>query len=171
MELHASKRRADRGFTLVEVLVVVTIIAIAAAVVVPSMSQTGSLGVQAGGRMIIADLLFAQNDAIAQQKSRKVVFTTAQNKYHLAALDGTVLGVNWKAGEASSGNYIVDFNNDDRFPGVKIENANFGDDGEIVFDALGSPDTGGTVEVVFGAFRYRITVTAMTGRVTIAPVE
>lgn len=170
MHAHASSHRAAAAFTLVEVLVVITVIAIAGAIVVPSMTQTGSLTVQAGGRMVIADLLFAQNDAIAQQKSRKVVFNEAANKYHLAAIDGTMLGVNWKSGQASAGNYVIDFNNDDRFRGVRIENVTFGDDAEVIFDALGGPDTGGSVDVVFGEFRYRVTVTPMTGRVTIEPV-
>jgi prepilin-type N-terminal cleavage/methylation domain-containing protein len=160
-----------RAFTLVEVLVVVAVIAIAGAIVVPSITQTGSMGVQAAGRMVIADMLFAQNDAIAKQKSRKVVYDAAANSYKLTALDGTVLGVNWKSGEASTGNYIIDFKNDDRFRGVKIEDPSFGNDSELVFDALGAPDSGGSVDVVFGTFRYRVTVTPMTGRVTIAPVN
>jgi len=158
-----------RAFTLVEVLVVVAVIAIAGAIVVPSITQTGSMNVQAAGRMVIADLLFAQNDAIAKQKSRKVVYDVANNKYHLAALDGTILGVNWKSGVAAMGNYVVDFNNDDRFRGVKIENVDFGGDTELVYDVLGGPDTGGSLDVVFGPYRYTIVVTPMTGRVTIAP--
>ncbi len=165
---HGTIRRA---FTLVEVLVVVTIIAIAGAVVVPSMSNTGSLSVQAGARIIIADLLYAQNEAIARQRSRKVIFNTTTNSYRLATGDGTTLGVTWKGGVAASGNYIVDFNIDDRFRGVKLESATFGDDAEIVFDALGTPDTGGSVDIVFNNFRYRVTVAAMTGRITVAPVN
>lgn len=168
MHFHAS---ISRAFTLVEVLVVVAIIAIAGAVVVPSMTSTGSLTVQGGARIIIADLLYAQNDAIAKQKSRKVVFDVTNNSYKLTALDGTMLGANWKGGNATTGNYLVDFNNDDRFNGVKIENVDFGGDAEVVFDALGGPDSGGVVDIVFGDFRYRVTVTAITGRVTVAPVN
>ena len=168
MSIHGS---ISKAFTLVEVLVVVAIIAIAGAVVVPSMTNTGSLNVQAGARIIIADLLYAQNEAITQQKSRKVVFDITNNNYRLATADGTTLGVNWKSGVAAAGNYIVDFNTDSRFSGVKMESATFGDDAEIVFDALGAPDTGGTVDIVFGQFRYRVTVAAMTGRVTVAPVN
>lgn len=160
-----------QGFTLVEVLVVVTIIAIAGAIVVPSMTNTGSLNVQAGARIIIADLLYAQNEAITRQKSRKVVFDVANNSYRLATSDGTTLGVNWKSGTAAIGNYVVDFKNDDRFRGIAMESAVFGDDAEVVFDALGAPDTGGSVDIVFGNIRYRVTVAAMTGRVTVVPVN
>jgi len=127
--------------------------------------------VQAGARIVIADLLFAQNEAITRQKSRKVVFNTATNSYRLATSDGTTLGVNWKSGTAATGNYVVDFANDSRFNGVTIESASFGDDAEIVFDALGGPDTGGSVDLVFGDIRYRVTVAAMTGRVTVVPVN
>jgi general secretion pathway protein H len=167
MSTHASIQRA---FTLVEVLVVVAIIAIAGAVVVPSMKQTGSMSVQAAGRQVIADLLVAQNDAIAKQLTRKVVFDPDNNTYKVTAADGSTIGMNWMSGDASAGNYIINFSTDDRFSGVRIENVEFGDDKTIAFDPLGAPDTGGTIDVVFGQFRYRVTVTAMTGRVTIAPV-
>ncbi len=166
-----SHAHLQRAFTLVEVLVVVAIIAIAGAIVVPSINNAGSLNVQAASRLVIADLLYAQNDAVAQQKSRKVVFEPASNRYRLTALDGTTLGVNWKSGVAATGNYVVDFGNDDRFRGIVLENINFGDDNQIIFDPLGGPDTGGSVEVVFGPNRYRIVVAAITGRITVAPVD
>jgi len=37
-------------------------------------------------------------------------------------------------------------------------------------DALGAPIDGGTIDIRSGSTKYRITVTPMTGRVTIAPV-
>ena len=68
------QKLSNRAFTLVEVLVVVTIISIAAAIVVPQMLRPGNLSVQAAGRSIIADILFAQNDAAAHQAGRRIVF-------------------------------------------------------------------------------------------------
>ena len=160
--------RAARAFTLVEVLVVVAIIGIAGAVVVPQMLRSGTMQLQAGSRIIIADMLYAQNEAIARQSPRRMVFDTDNNNYKLTDTAGTAITVSWKNGAA--GNYVVDFKNDSRFSRVSISDVNFGGSKTVEFDVLGAPSSGGTIDVSSGSLKYRITVAAFTGRVTIAPV-
>ena len=152
-----------RGFTLVEVLIVLVIIGIAAGIVVPHMLETGTLRAQAAARAIIADILFAQNEAIAMQTTRRVVFDLDANQYSLTDAGGTAL----PAPSRSGGLYTVDFRNDRRFQGVELSAANFDDEPVLEFDALGAPASGGQVEVTAGDTRYRITVATFTGRVTI----
>lgn len=170
MKKNHSRSRA--GYTLVEVLIVVTILGIASAVIVPQMLTAGTLGVQAAARIIIADILYAQNDAIAQQRNRKVVFDPANESYALTDGAGNILSVNWKGGVTN--NYVVDFANDSRFQGVVIASANFGgapgDPPTLEFDALGGPVNGGTVEIQFQNQRYRVTVASFTGRVTVQKI-
>lgn len=156
------------GYTLVEVLIVVTIIGIAAAVVVPNMLSAGTLGIQAAARIIIADILYAQNDAIAQQRTRQVVFEPDNERYSLTDTDGNVLSVRWKS--AAANNYFVDFTTDDRFQGVEIVSADFGGTPTLEFDALGGPTNGGTVVIRFQNTQYRVTVAAFTGRVTVQQI-
>ena len=157
--------RSRLAYTLVEVLIVVTIIGIAGAVVVPRMLAAGTLGVQAAARMIIADILYAQNDAVAQQKPRQVIFTPDADKYRLADAEGTTLHVNWRGG--SSENYVVDFQKDSRFQGVDLISADFDGETSLTFDDMGAPSSGGTIEIQFDKTKYRITVAAFTGRVTV----
>jgi len=157
--------RQAPGYTLVEVLVIVTIIGIAAAIIVPNMLSAGTLGVQAAARIIIADILYAQNDAIAQQRNRRVVFDPDNESYSLLDDTGAVLTAKWKNGSAN--NYVVDFTTDSRFQGVVIVSADFGGTPTLEFDALGGPLNGGTVEIEFKNTRYRITVASFTGRVTV----
>jgi prepilin-type N-terminal cleavage/methylation domain-containing protein len=159
-----------RAFTLIEVLIVVVIIGIVGAVVVPEMLQSGTMTVQAAGRIVIADLIYAQNEAIAQQSPRRVVFYPTQNRYELTDAAGNVLNVPWKAGGTTVGNYVVDFRNDKRFIGVGLGEVAFGTETYIEFDALGSPSNGGTVDLISGRAHYRISVAPMTGRIAIAPV-
>lgn len=61
--------RLRPAFTLVEILVAITILAIAATVVIPSVGQSQDwVRVPSAGRMVLADLLYAQNEAITRQK-------------------------------------------------------------------------------------------------------
>src|SRR5690242_16864757 len=71
-----SKGRAA-GFTLVEILVVVVILGIAAAVIVPNMGTRSDLKAAAAARMIMADLIYAQNRAISTQTKHYVTFDTS----------------------------------------------------------------------------------------------
>ena len=155
-----------RAFTLVEVLVVVSVIAIASAIVVPIIGDRGQWGIQAASRIVITDILYAQNEAIAHQKNRRIVFDRDNNRYSLTDELGTVLTVSWKGG-SDAPNYIVEFSNDRRFAGVTITDVQFGDDQTVIFDALGTPDTGGFVELTAGQTVYRVSVAPITGRVTV----
>ncbi len=81
----------NRAYTLVEVLVVVTVLGIAGAMVVPAFSQTGTLRVQGAVRMLVADLTMAQSDAIAFQKGRAVVLapSATDSAYTIAEVNGS----------------------------------------------------------------------------------
>ncbi len=164
------RRTIPNAFTLVEVLTVVAIISIAGAVVVPHIMSRGQMGVQAAGRIVISDIVFAQNEAYSRQAVRRVIFEPNNNRYRLADGTNTTLTVGWKKNGTAGQNYTVDFNQDGRFEGVLLENVDFGGDAILEFDELGSPMDGGTLELVADNIRYRITVAAFTGQVTIVLV-
>lgn len=170
---HTTRRRT--GYTLIEVLLTVSIMGLAAAIVVPNMMQGGTLGVQAGARMIIADIQFAQNEAMAQQSTRRVVFDAADNSYRVELFDSGasdwVLEHNPVLGDSNdSQNYEIDFDDDGRFRGIDIVSATFGAGSTVEFDDLGNPSAGGTVRLQFESHTYDITVASFTGRVTVERV-
>src|SRR5687768_15113383 len=74
---HTTDKPRRPAFTLVEILVVVLILGIAAAAIVPQMGNRGDLKAAAAARMIMADLIYAQNRAIATQTRHYVTFDTA----------------------------------------------------------------------------------------------
>jgi len=176
-----SRRRLKAGYTLVEVLVTVTIMGLAAAIVVPNMLKAGTLGVQAGARIIIADLLFAQNEAMAQQSTRRIVFDPDNNSYRVEKYDSGaaawVLEFNPSKGSGNNQqNYEVEFEEDGRFKGIQIISAVFstaidGSTSTIEFDDLGNPSSGGTIELRFEEHRYEIKVAPFTGRVTVERIN
>ena len=63
-----------RSYTLIEILIVVTILGLAATMVVPRIAGRDRLTLQAAVRTLIADMGFAQSDALAQQEYRRLVF-------------------------------------------------------------------------------------------------
>jgi len=83
MSRPSSRPQRASGYTLVEVLIVVTIIGFASAIIVPNILAAGTMGVQAAARIIVADILYAQNEAIARQRPVSVVFEPANDRYTL----------------------------------------------------------------------------------------
>src|SRR5688572_5754245 len=63
----APRRARARGFTLIEILTVIVILGIASAVIAPQIGSRDDIKAKAGARVVIADLLYAQNMAIAKQ--------------------------------------------------------------------------------------------------------
>lgn len=166
------------AFTLIEVLITVVIIGIAAAIVVPKIAELGTFSVQGAARLVVADLLYAQNEAVARQEKIAVVFDPAHNVYRL-------LDVNGPDDEAGTGDdnaileapmrgglYVVNFSTDSRFNGIELSDADFAatDPPRVIFNALGAPSCGGYVELDIGQTQYRIRVTPFTGRVTVRRV-
>ncbi|MEM0913754.1 MAG: prepilin-type N-terminal cleavage/methylation domain-containing protein [Planctomycetota bacterium] len=168
-----TRRTPHSGYTLIEVLVTVTVIGLASVVIVPSLMRGGELGLQAAARIIIADILLAQNDAIAYQSPRRVAFDIDNNEYRLeegtVQSDGTIswalVHADWLGG--SGGNYIVDFDTDSRFDGVVLIEADFDRAERVAFDELGGPTDGGFVRLRFEDQTYRIDVAEFTGRVSV----
>jgi len=163
-------RHKGIAFTLVEVLIVVAIMGLAAAIVVPQMLNPGKLHIQAAVRSVIADLMVAQNEAVVRHAPRCVVFDIANSQYTLTEGDGTPLSAPW----GRDGVHRVSFRKDNRFKNVRLENANFGSNAEekhiVEFDEMGAPAAGGSIDVVSGTTRYRIKVSDMTGKVTVESV-
>ena len=163
------------AFTLVEVLMVVTIMGIAGMVVVPQMLAASSLGVQAAARSVVADELYLQSNAIASQAERRMVFNVEENWYGLYDISDSenpvILEANWVSSGVGDNAYRISFGKDSRFDGVSIVSANFGGNAYLDFDSLGSPLTGGNVVLQGDGFQYRVQVAPFTGRITISKVE
>lgn len=165
MDRHTHRTsRSAAAFTMIELLVVIVIMAIASAVVVPHLARSDSFAAQSAARVVFGDILFAQNDAIAQQQTRRIVFDLDNQSYQLTDGSGTTLSAAWLGGS-----YVVNFGAGTQWPDVTLGSTSFSSN-TLEFDDLGTPDAGGTVQLTAGAFAYQITVTPITGRVTVSQV-
>lgn len=163
------QRGVQPGFTLTEMLITITVMSIVAAMVVPAMLTQQSFVAQAATRSIAADVMFAQNEAIARQSPRRLTFDVADNRYSITDADGVPVSFDWRGG--SGDDSIVDFDIDPRFRSVNIVSASFGGNNYLEFDDMGSPTTGGQIEIESIEARFRIKITSFSGRVTIEKVK
>lgn len=143
---------------------VVIIIGIAGAMVVPQLLAAGSLSIQGAARLVVSDLVYAQNEAVAMHRTHQVVFEPTDDRYALMDENDALLQSAWVGGD-----YIIDFANDSRFRGIRIDAVDFNGETTLTFDELGSPSQGGYIDIADQHQSYRIRVAPFTGRVTVAP--
>ena len=171
--------RVRGAFTLVELLVTIAILGIAGALVIPAMGETNVLRIQAAVRTIVADITFAQSDAVAFQERRALMFDVTGNTYRVIQVPGNALDpANNTLYDPSrtSGRFVETFT-DNKFGGASLLSVDFGNGSrDLIFDALGGPITsptsntpspGGTIRVTGANQTYRISVESFTGRVTV----
>jgi general secretion pathway protein H len=182
MILRQNAAPTERGYTLIEVLIVVVVLGIAAALLVPSMGQTGVLRVQAAVRTVVADIAYAQSDALAYQQRRALVFDQDANKYTIYNVRGDAPFPDEDIlvdGTRENGRAEVGFN-DPRFGGAVITGVSFDGGSILTFDEIGgpvktptgdSPSTGGYVEISGSGSVFRVNVEAYTGRVSVVRVS
>ena len=105
---------AAPAFTLIEVLIVVTVVAIIASMVGPMLGDTAAAQLRAAAQMVVADLQFAQLASVSHgEDTRVVVFDTLNGTYHVGTatapatpitnpIDGKDYVVQFGSGRASA---------------------------------------------------------------------
>ncbi|MBO6513463.1 MAG: prepilin-type N-terminal cleavage/methylation domain-containing protein [Phycisphaerales bacterium] len=175
-------RRHDAGYTLIELLIVISILGISAALVIPSMGSAGVLRIQSAVRSVVADITFAQMDALAYQERRAVVFDEEANMYTLTRVPGGEIDPDADAlfdPKGPNQRYRADLN-EARFGGSFLRDIDLNGGTAIIFDEMGAPiagaesttlSDGGSVQIQGPDSRFRIDIAAFTGRVTVVRLD
>jgi prepilin-type N-terminal cleavage/methylation domain-containing protein len=169
--------RLYRGFTLVELILVVFILSIAALVAVPMFSSAADIQVRATANRIAADLDYARGLAITRQKNYAVAFyPVAVSGHEAESYEIIDTATNLVITNPLDGKpFTVKLANDSRVGGVNIYSSTFTNN-TVTFDYLGTPWTGGArlnaqgVIALWsrdGSFKLNVKVEPMTGYVTI----
>lgn len=155
-------RCAARGFTLIEILIVIVILAIAAMTAIPMMGSAASVQIRSAANIIAADLEYAKSLAISKGQNFSVVFDEGAESYSIVDQDGNTISHPVKKGF----DYVMDFQ-DEGLGRVEIADADFDGASQVQFDYLGSPDKGGVVHLQAGTTTATISVEPVTGYITV----
>ncbi len=159
-------RRVFTGFTLVEIVIVVVILAIASALMIPMLSSAGSMQLGSAANIIAADLEYAKSMAITRGQNFTVDFDEANESYEIKDQDGVIKH------PVKKGNYIVNFRTDSRLSRVDIVDVDFDSSSEVTFNYLGSPvnDNGGFIRLGADGAGMKVNVEPITGFISIEDI-
>jgi prepilin-type N-terminal cleavage/methylation domain-containing protein len=170
-------KRGCSGFTLVELIIVVVILSIAALIAVPMVSNAADIQVRAAANQIAAHLDYVKSMAITHQKRYYIIFDEANSSYEIREYPSSVVIDH----PVNPGPFAVDFSTDGNLNRVNIASADF-DSGSsvsnvLMFDYLGSPYSGTNSSLVTGQitlqdkqtgnFKLYVNIEPVTGYVTI----
>jgi len=150
--VHAAPRNASAGVTLLELLIVLTIMAIAAAFVYPMFGGTGvsTADLKSAARQVAAGLRFARSEALATRQETRVMLDLEQRTFRIDR-DASVHAL-------------------PKLMEMKLFTAQ----SDLVNDRVGAirffPDggsNGGRVTLASGTRKYEIDIDWLTGRVAI----
>ena len=178
-----------RGWTYIELLTTITVLAVAAVVLVPHASSGASASGQSATRLVVTDILAAQMDAVANQEFRRIHFFADGSGWCVEILDSSQLSTPYNSATAlyaddaseSQGHdqkTYINFNQDSRFSNMSIDSPLFdGANTSVIFDQTGgivapngSPSTGGSFEVHSGEHAWQVQLAPLTGKVTVTKV-
>ena len=163
---------APKGFTLLELVVVMAIIGITAWIAYPKLSALNDIKLDAAARRVAADLRFAQNRSIGKRSVHGILFEPAAGRYTVFS-PTTASPITDPANPARP--LRVDFLAGGPLQGVAITSAAFGTTRGVTFDYFGVPrDTAGVelaatgrVILTYQGDADTIDVTPGTGKVVV----
>ncbi|NIA16938.1 MAG: hypothetical protein GWO86_01190 [Planctomycetes bacterium] len=158
------------GFSLVELIIIVVILMIAAMIAVPVITSAESFQIRSTANMIAADLEYAKQMAIGRGGFYSVVFDETNESYQIINQSGDVVAHPVKIGQS----YSVDLTSDSRTNSVDIVDVDFDSTSTVKFDCLGSPYNGSGTSLAVGKITLRagddemtVSVEPVTGHISI----
>lgn len=167
---------SNGGFTLVELLIVLVILAIVSSVLVPSLADSSASKLRGSALLLAQDIQYVQAEAINTNQSLRIRFVS-DTRYQVEDPDAGVGGTSELLRHpqldypAHDGKYVIDFADPGPLKGTTIRSLQFGGSRWLEFGKYGEPTTGGEVVLSSGRYLVRITIAPITGTVSIGDME
>jgi prepilin-type N-terminal cleavage/methylation domain-containing protein len=163
------RRTSSAAFTLIEILMVISILGVAAAIIIPQVGARDDLRCQSMARSIMADLAYVQSRAVSTQRKQYVRFDVDANTYEvLDAISGTEHLIDHPVNH-NPFRVTLGATRRDSLKDVVFDAASFNGKPVLYFDELGTPysydpDTEAVAALAAGSIRlksheYTITIT------------
>jgi prepilin-type N-terminal cleavage/methylation domain-containing protein len=157
------------GFSLMEIMVVIVLLAIAAAIVIPRIGSAADSQAVSAARVLKSDLEVARSLAVATQQPHSLVFSPDGQSYKVVA--------NYTGGPYSSAvavahpvvaqkTFEVHLASQNGMSQVTVVSASFGGATYVTFNAQGDPSAAGVVTIRAGSTQMQVVLAGLTGTVT-----
>jgi len=161
----------EPAYTLAEMIVVVLVVAIAAAIVVGSIGTTKDSQAISAARVLASDVELARNLAVTTQAPHTMLFSSDRQSYKVVANytgGGYALATAVEHPVRANERFEVRLASLNGMGSVVVETVGFGGQAYVTFDAEGEPSSGGSVTLRSGESGMVISVEALTGAVSVA---
>lgn len=161
----SARLRRARGFTLVELALAITIVAILAWVAYPKVAAMGEIRLDAAARRLAGDVRYAQSRSINTRTVHGIYFQPSLSRYTVYALTPATP----VADPADRARPLrVDYASRVEFRGVSIASASFGSGRALSFDYYGVPRDSGGADLA-SAGRIILSYQGLSDTVLVAP--
>jgi prepilin-type N-terminal cleavage/methylation domain-containing protein len=168
--MRTARALSRAAFTLVEILIVILVLAIAAAIVIPNIGSANDSQAIAAATILQSDMEVARSMAMNTQVPHSVVFSADVQSYKVVANYG---GGAYSSAVAVSHPVIKGKLYEVRMSGlngmshVSVTSVAFGGQPYVTFLSLGDPSAGGSVVLHAGLVTMTVSVEALTGIVSV----
>jgi type IV fimbrial biogenesis protein FimT len=154
--------RERSGFTILELVLALTLIAVVAAVAIPSYFQRSDVTLENACVLLARDLRGAQNRAAYLGRATRVEFLADGDGYRATEAGGRTV-----RDPRSEEPFERRYSADGVFEGVVVVDVRFGGGRTVLYDERGSAVLGGEITLAFGPDTRTLVVEPLTGLVTI----
>jgi prepilin-type N-terminal cleavage/methylation domain-containing protein len=135
--------RANTGFTLIESVMVVVIVAILAVISIPRFRAFDSMKLNGAVKKMVSDIRYVQQLSVSTHDTYRIRFDTGLDRYDVIRVNDS----SFAKDPFSRSNFIVDFRNDTQYRGIDLTGVNIGSTAGLQFNWQAVPQNSNNVSL------------------------